>query len=129
LNVGALEGFFGKRAKITTSEQEICQEVALCKNHAQNGRAKCWPTVIVAKEKISYARCARFALIGRRKDDGYARVSTDGQSLDHQQSALANAGAEKIFAERVSGAVTDRKALARAIAELGPGTSSCNAAG
>jgi DNA invertase Pin-like site-specific DNA recombinase len=52
---------------------------------------------------------------------GYARVSTDGQTLDAQQSALAAAGAEKVFAEKVSGAVTDRKALTRAIAALGAG--------
>ena len=52
---------------------------------------------------------------------GYARVSTDGKGLDAQQSALAGAGAERVFAEKVSGAVTERKALARAIAALGPG--------
>jgi len=52
---------------------------------------------------------------------GYARVSTDGQTLDAQQSALAGAGAEKVFAEKVSGAVTDRKALTRAIAALDAG--------
>jgi DNA invertase Pin-like site-specific DNA recombinase len=52
---------------------------------------------------------------------GYARVSTDGQTLDAQQNALAAAGAEKVFAEKVSGAATDRKALARAIAACGPG--------
>jgi DNA invertase Pin-like site-specific DNA recombinase len=52
---------------------------------------------------------------------GYARVSTDGQSFDAQQSALTAAGAEKIFAEKISGAVSDRKALAKAIAALGPG--------
>src|SRR6516162_6761651 len=52
---------------------------------------------------------------------GYARVSTDGQTLDAQQSALRNAGAEKIFAEKISGAVTDRKALAKAIATLSSG--------
>ena len=37
---------------------------------------------------------------------GYARVSTDGQTLDAQQATLATAGAEKVFAEKVSGAVT-----------------------
>jgi DNA invertase Pin-like site-specific DNA recombinase len=52
---------------------------------------------------------------------GYARVSTDGQTLDAQHSTLIAAGAERVFAEKVSGAVTDRKALARALAALGPG--------
>jgi DNA invertase Pin-like site-specific DNA recombinase len=52
---------------------------------------------------------------------GYARVSTDGQTLDAQQSALAAAGAEKMYAEKVSAAVTDRKALVRALAALGAG--------
>jgi DNA invertase Pin-like site-specific DNA recombinase len=52
---------------------------------------------------------------------GYARVSTDSQTLDAQQSALAAAGAERVFAEKVSGAITDRKALTRAIAALGAG--------
>jgi DNA invertase Pin-like site-specific DNA recombinase len=52
---------------------------------------------------------------------GYARVSTDGQTLDSQQAALKGAGAEKVFAEKVSGAVTDRKALGRCVAALGAG--------
>jgi DNA invertase Pin-like site-specific DNA recombinase len=52
---------------------------------------------------------------------GYARVSTDGQTLDAQQSALMGAGAEKVFAEKVSGAVTDRKALGRCVASLEAG--------
>jgi DNA invertase Pin-like site-specific DNA recombinase len=52
---------------------------------------------------------------------GYARVSTDEQTLDAQQAALAAAGAEKVCAEKISGAVTDRKALAKAIAALGAG--------
>jgi DNA invertase Pin-like site-specific DNA recombinase len=52
---------------------------------------------------------------------GYARVSTDGQTLDAQQASPSGAGAEKIFAEKVSGAVTDRKALARAVSSLGAG--------
>jgi DNA invertase Pin-like site-specific DNA recombinase len=49
---------------------------------------------------------------------GYARVSTDGQSLEAQHTALSAAGAEKVFAEKVSGAQTDRKQLAKAIAAL-----------
>jgi DNA invertase Pin-like site-specific DNA recombinase len=52
---------------------------------------------------------------------GYARVSTDGQTLDSQQSALQAAGAEKVYAEKISGAVMDRKALAKAIASLSAG--------
>lgn len=39
---------------------------------------------------------------------GYARVSTEGQTLEAQQAALTGAGAERVFAENVSGAVTDR---------------------
>jgi DNA invertase Pin-like site-specific DNA recombinase len=52
---------------------------------------------------------------------GYCRVSTDGQSLDAQQAALKQAGAAKVFAEKISGVVTDRKALAKAIAALNEG--------
>ena len=52
---------------------------------------------------------------------GYARVSTDGQTLDAQQSALKAAGAERVFSEKVSGARSDRRKLARAIAALSAG--------
>jgi DNA invertase Pin-like site-specific DNA recombinase len=52
---------------------------------------------------------------------GYARVSTDGQSLEAQQASLRAAGAERIFSEKVSGAVTDRKALGKALRELQTG--------
>jgi DNA invertase Pin-like site-specific DNA recombinase len=52
---------------------------------------------------------------------GYARVSTDGQTLDAQITALKTAGAERVFSEKVSGAVTDRKALGKALAALGQG--------
>jgi DNA invertase Pin-like site-specific DNA recombinase len=52
---------------------------------------------------------------------GYARVSTDGQSLEAQHAALTQAGAERVFAEKISGAVTDRKQLAKAIAALSAG--------
>jgi DNA invertase Pin-like site-specific DNA recombinase len=48
---------------------------------------------------------------------GYARVSTDGQTLDAQHAKLKEAG----VAEKISGAVTARKALAKAIAALGAG--------
>jgi DNA invertase Pin-like site-specific DNA recombinase len=52
---------------------------------------------------------------------GYARVSTDGQSLASQREALKAAGATTIFAEKESGARTDRKQLAKAIATLDDG--------
>jgi len=52
---------------------------------------------------------------------GYARVSTDGQDLDGQLAGLKSAGAERVFAEKVSGAKTDRKALAKALASLASG--------
>jgi DNA invertase Pin-like site-specific DNA recombinase len=44
---------------------------------------------------------------------GYARVSTDGQSLDAQVRQLRAAGAEKMFRETASGARADRTQLRR----------------
>lgn len=52
---------------------------------------------------------------------GYARVSTQEQTLDVQLDKLTQAGAVKIYSEKESGAKTDRKALARAIASLDKG--------
>jgi DNA invertase Pin-like site-specific DNA recombinase len=52
---------------------------------------------------------------------GYARVSTDGQSVNAQVTALTDAGAEKVFREVASGAKTDRAQLRRALDALGPG--------
>jgi len=52
---------------------------------------------------------------------GYARVSTDGQTLHAQGDELRAAGAERVFQEKVSGAVTDRKQLARVMAALQEG--------
>lgn len=52
---------------------------------------------------------------------GYARVSTDGQSVAAQVEQLAHAGAEKIFKEKVSGAVTHRQQLKRVIDALDEG--------
>ena len=52
---------------------------------------------------------------------GYARVSTDGQTLDAQHASLKAAGAEKVFSEKESGAKTDRRQLQRAIAALADG--------
>jgi DNA invertase Pin-like site-specific DNA recombinase len=49
---------------------------------------------------------------------GYARVSTDGQSVDTQVKQLRQAGAEKIFKETASGAKTDRAQLRLALGKL-----------
>ncbi|MGH2548259.1 MAG: recombinase family protein [Thermomicrobiales bacterium] len=47
---------------------------------------------------------------------GYARVSSTGQSLAIQNEALANAGCEKVFAEKLSGrSLKDRLELSNAI--------------
>ena len=50
---------------------------------------------------------------------GYARVSTDGQTLDAQVAALKAAGAARVFRETTSGAKTDRREMARALKSLG----------
>ena len=52
---------------------------------------------------------------------GYARVSTDGQSVDAQVAALRKHGAEKVFREVASGAKTDRVQLRRVISQLAAG--------
>jgi DNA invertase Pin-like site-specific DNA recombinase len=52
---------------------------------------------------------------------GYARVSTDGQTLAAQDAALKAAGCIKIFAEKISGARSDRPQLAKLIKAIGDG--------
>jgi DNA invertase Pin-like site-specific DNA recombinase len=52
---------------------------------------------------------------------GYARVSTDGQSLQAQTEALHLAGCGRVYSEKQSGVYTDRPQLAKAIAALGEG--------
>jgi len=52
---------------------------------------------------------------------GYARVSTDGRSVDAQVRQLTKAGCKKVFREVASGAKTDRNQLRRAIGQLGAG--------
>ncbi|MGO9005952.1 MAG: recombinase family protein [Beijerinckiaceae bacterium] len=49
---------------------------------------------------------------------GYARVSTDGQTLDNQVEALKAAGVEKIFNEKGAGARADRPQLAKMLATI-----------
>jgi DNA invertase Pin-like site-specific DNA recombinase len=52
---------------------------------------------------------------------GYARVSTDGQSVDAQVRQLRAAGCEKIYREKASGAKTDRAQLRRVLDQLDAG--------
>ena len=52
---------------------------------------------------------------------GYARVSTDGQSVEAQAHQLTAAGCEKVFREIASGAKTDRAQLRRLLDGLAPG--------
>ena len=52
---------------------------------------------------------------------GYARVSTDGQSVAAQVDQLTAAGAIKVFRETASGSSADRAQLRRAIAAIDAG--------
>jgi len=52
---------------------------------------------------------------------GYARVSTDGQSLDTQVKQLRAAGAQQVFRETASGAQTGRPQLRRVLSQLTEG--------
>lgn len=49
---------------------------------------------------------------------GYARVSTDGQTLASQEAQLVAAGCGKIFAEKVSGARSDRIELGKLLKRI-----------
>jgi DNA invertase Pin-like site-specific DNA recombinase len=52
---------------------------------------------------------------------GYARVSTDGQSIAAQVAALSKHGAGKVFREVASGAKSDRSQLRRVLDQLAEG--------
>ncbi len=52
---------------------------------------------------------------------GYARVSTDGQSVEAQVAELRAAGAARVFRGKVSGTLTDRAQLRRALGSLQSG--------
>jgi DNA invertase Pin-like site-specific DNA recombinase len=52
---------------------------------------------------------------------GYARVSTDGQSVDAQVRQLKAAGCKTVFREVASGAKTDRAQLRRLLGQLDAG--------
>jgi DNA invertase Pin-like site-specific DNA recombinase len=52
---------------------------------------------------------------------GYARVSTDGQSLASQDAQLHAAGCAKVYAEKISGARSNRPELAKVLKRLEAG--------
>ena len=52
---------------------------------------------------------------------GYARVSTDGQSVAAQVEELTKAGAKHVYREKKSGATTDRRELKKALDALDEG--------
>jgi DNA invertase Pin-like site-specific DNA recombinase len=52
---------------------------------------------------------------------GYARVSTDGQSLTSQDAELHAAGCAKVYAEKISGARSNRPELAKVLKRLDTG--------
>jgi DNA invertase Pin-like site-specific DNA recombinase len=52
---------------------------------------------------------------------GYGRVSTDGQTLASQEAELIAAGCAKVYAEKVSGAKTDRVELGKLLKRIEPG--------
>jgi DNA invertase Pin-like site-specific DNA recombinase len=52
---------------------------------------------------------------------GYARVSTDGQSIEAQVRQLARVGCKKVFREVASGAKTERAQLRRLLAVIDAG--------
>jgi DNA invertase Pin-like site-specific DNA recombinase len=52
---------------------------------------------------------------------GYARVSTDAQSLEAQMAALKAAGCERVYSEKKSGADSSRQALAKLMKEASSG--------
>lgn len=52
---------------------------------------------------------------------GYARVSTDDQNLDGQLDGLKAAGAERVFADKISGTVRNRPELDRLLDQVRAG--------
>ena len=72
----------------------------------------------IHKNKAAYVDCKSDLMAAIY---GYARVSTDGQSLASQDAELTAAGCVKVFAEKVSGAKTDRVELAKVLKRIEAG--------
>jgi DNA invertase Pin-like site-specific DNA recombinase len=74
------------------------------------------------QENLGFDRTRLFLCITYRDKSGmkygYARVSTDGQSVDAQVRQLTKAGCKKVFREVASGAKTDRAQLRRLLDQL-----------
>jgi DNA invertase Pin-like site-specific DNA recombinase len=93
-------------------------EMARERVERQKARAEQFTKACGARTSVERNSCSKwsYAMIV-----GYARVSTDGQSLEAQDEALRAAGAQRVFSEKQSGAKTDRAALGRCLMALEAG--------
>src|SRR4051794_38424058 len=98
-----------------TTTTDIDQQLVPCKNHDLCTKSL---TRIKCCFMCAYYMCE---MAGNMTVYGYARVSTDGQSLSAQLAELKAAKCAKIFQEKVSGARSDRKQLTRLMAALARG--------
>src|SRR5580704_8562842 len=84
-----------------------------------------WPGGVADFNRLSYAKdtCENSVLSPHSGMAiiGYARVSTDGQTLDSQIAALKAAGAARIYRETASGAKAERRELGRALKSITAG--------
>src|SRR5262249_151008 len=81
---------------------------------------------IMMKRWLGLRRCTLLCAfqngeVGAMAIYGYARVSTEDQTLELQRSELSAKGASKVFAEKISGARSDRPQLAKLLKTLKAG--------
>jgi DNA invertase Pin-like site-specific DNA recombinase len=69
---------------------------------------------------VDHGRAWRSA-VGDQGSFSYARASTSGRLLDHQQRALAEASCLRVFADKLSGKNADRPELVACLDYLRPG--------
>lgn len=74
----------------------------------------------MASTKKAEMKAAETPIARPPRTFGYARVSTDEQNLDLQQTALRNFGCDEIFEDRISGRTTSRPALDKLLSQLRP---------